>query len=450
MSTGVSGLISGIDTASMVDALVAAASRPISLLNTQKGALEDRQEAYATLASRMTALQDALNDVSDVETLRSTSGTSSDDSAVSVTVDNDAVVGRYSVEVTQLASATMAVSAGMSSRTADGTVATGTLNITVGSTTTAVTIDSNSSNLDDLVDAINEQVDGVTAYVMDTGDATNPYRLVIMGEDTGDENAVTIDTSGLDAMTGTVPTFTNATDAEDAIVSINGVEVRSASNTFDSVISGVTFNVESLTSDTVEITVEPDNDAVVAKMQAVVDAWNAVTSQIRTQKVWNPDENIKGAFVGELVPGQAMSSMQSLISSSWGTGAIDSLSALGLTTAQDGDLEFDTAAFTTALTDDFDSVIDLMSGEDGPAAALSTLIDTFTDEDEGLLTVRDESLSGQIEDIDTRISNVERKISAYRTRLEKQFTAMELAMSRFQNAESALTALLPDTNSSDS
>lgn len=449
MSNGVSGLISGIDTASMVDGLVAAASRPITLLNARKDAFEDRHDAYATLASRMSTLQDALNDISDIDELRSTSGTSSDDSAVSVTVDNDAVVGRYAVEVTQLATSTMAVSAGFSSRDTDGTVATGTLNITVGSTTTAVTIDSGTSNLDDLVAAINDQVEGVTAYVMDTGDATNPYRLVISGQDTGDDAAVTIDTSGLTG-TGTVPTFTDATSAADAIVSINGVEVRSASNTFDGVISGVTFNVESLATDTVEITVEPDNDAVVSKMQAVVDAWNAVTSQIRSQKVWNPDENIEGAFVGESLPGQLMSGMQSLMASSWGSSSVDAMSHLGITTAQDGDLEFDTAVFTAALNDDFDATLDFMSGDDGPAAALSTLIDTYTDEDDGLLVARQESLDGQVEDIDTRIESVGRKITAYRERLESQFLAMELAMSRFQSAESALTALMPDTNSSDS
>jgi flagellar hook-associated protein 2 len=452
MTMTIGGLASGIDTDSIVSSLVTAANRPKVVLQAQETALEAKQSAYGTLSSRLTALKTSLTDIDTVSEFRAVSGTSSDDDVVGVSVTGDAVVGRFSVKVDQLAAASMEVSGAYSSRTASGTIGTGTLSISVGSTTTNVTVDASTSSLDDLAAAINDQVDGVTAYVMDTGDATNPYRLVVSGNDTGLDNAVTLDTSGLDPGTGSVPAFTEATAAADATVEINGVTITDSDNDIDGAIEGVTFEAHEVSADEVTVVVDRDADAMVESLNAFVTAWNGVMSHVRAQKVWNPDESLKGAFVGESVPNSVMQALQAQTSRSWSAGtSITSLSGLGITTNEDGDLELDEDTLRTAISDHFSDVVALFTDADnGVNASLQSVVDGFVDEDSGTVTARVDSLADQVDTMTTRISDFQARTDAYAARLRKQFTAMEVAMGRFQTAQSTLLALMPDSTSSSS
>jgi flagellar hook-associated protein 2 len=447
MSTFTGGLVSGIDTGAMISSLVAAAAKPLDVIKNQKATAQDRKDAYDTLGSRLDALGTALASLDTLEEFRSVTGTTSDDSALGITVGGDAVVGRFSIKVDQLAAAAMSVSDGFASRTATGEVATGTLKITVGDTATEITVGTSQSSLDGLAKAINEQVDGVTAYVMETGDATKPYRLVISGDDTGAENAVSIDTSGLDGSTGTIPTMTEVTAAQDAKLEVNGITITSSQNEVSGAIQGVTFNAREVTSSPVTVNVARDTATMTTKMKAVVTAYNSIMSYIRGQKSYNPDENIRGAFVGESQPNSVMQRMQSMMASTFtATGSLSTLSSIGITTEQDGDIALDEDVLHTALTSDFEDVVSLFTTEStGVAASLTTMIEGFTG-DTGTVTGRSNSLATQLDTFDERISAFQDKLDSYRSRMEKQFTNMEIAMSRFQNAQSQLLALMPDTS----
>lgn len=448
----IGGIVSGIDTEGMIDQLVAANSVRKTLMEDKIDTWEDRKEAYSSLASKLESLETALEDLDTVAEFRAVTSTSSDDALVEVSTEGDAVTGRYEVVVQRMASAAMDVSSAFSSRTDAGSFATGTLAITYGGTTTNVTIDAADANLDDVVDLINDQVQGVTAYVMDTGDATNPYRLVITGDDTGADNALTIDTSGLDPATGTVPTFSQVSTAEDAWVQLNGVDIYDADNEIDAAIQGVTFtlNDEDPTS-TVTIQIDRDTDAMVSKVQTVVDAYNSILSYVSGQSVYNPDEDMIGAFVGETTPDMVIRGMQSILGSTFAaSGVFEALSQVGISTNQDGELELDEDDFRAALDADFSEVVSLFTGSDGVVAAWKAKIDTYIDEDDGTLADRQESLDDQIADMEERIEDFEDRMTAYEDRLRSQFTAMEVAMARFESAQNALLALMPDSSSSSS
>lgn len=448
MAYSVGGLVSGIDTTAIVESLVAAYAKQKTIMQEQQAALESRQTAYATLKSRLNTLKTAFEDISTVADFRSVTARSSSEDDVGVSVTGEGVIGRFSVQVNSLASSSMDVSSGFSARDTAGIFAQGTMNVTVGSTTTAVTIDA-SDSLDDVVDKINSGVDGVTAYVMETGDSSAPYRLVLAGEETGADNAVSIDTSGLDPATGTVPSFTQVTAAANAEVVVNGVTISQADNDIEDAVEGVTFHAYETTSSAVTVTVAADESAMVEKVQAMVDAWNSVVSQIRTQRVWNPDEDIKGAFVGESQPRAVLSALQTAFATTYGSGDLCALSQIGLSTTQDGDIELDTEVLTEALSGDFDGVVGFVTGESGVALTLSGIIDGMVDDDDGTVTARVDSLDEQIETMSERISDFQDRLDAYQARLEKQFLAMELAMARFQSAQGQLSALLSDSNSSE-
>jgi flagellar hook-associated protein 2 len=446
----IGGLVSGIDTEGMISQLISAASQPKQLMVRQQGAIEDKKEAFGTLRARMTSLKTAMEALDTPLEFRSVAGASSDDAAVGVTTSGEAVVGSFDVQVTHLATAAMCVgSTTFSSRTTGDDVATGTLNLTYGSTTTALTIAAGTS-LDDLVTQINDEVAGVSAYVMDTGDASEPYRLVISGQDTGAANGITVDISGLDGGTGKLPSVTTATSASDAALTVNGVAITHADNDIDGVIEGVTFNAYETTTSAVRVSVSRDVDGMVDKVNSLVTSYNAVMSYIRQQQVYNQEENMKGAFVGETDPRSAKSDLQSALGGNFSAASsvYSSLGAIGLETAQNGDISFDEDALREALNSDFGEVVKLVTNStSGVAAVVNARIDEWVDTTDGTLTERIDSLDDQIDRFQERIDRFETRMESYETRMRRQFTAMEVAMSRFQTAENALAALMPQNSS---
>lgn len=438
MSITIGGLASGIDTDGLTAALVAAASRKGDLLVAQKAAVTSRSGAYTTLSARLTALSEALAAIDEVEEFRGVSATSSDEDSVEVSVEGDAVIGRYAVQVNQLAESSLIVSDGFSDQESSGVIAEGTLSITVGGTTTEVTVDSSTSSLEDLVAAINDQVDGVTAYIMDTGDSSNPYRLVIAGDDTGADNAVSIDTSGLTG-SGTVPSFSEVTAAADAEVEINGVTVTDSDNELDAAVQGVTFSLNNTTTSAATVRVSKDLDAMVDAVNSVITAWNSVVSHIETQRVFDVDEGLRGAYIGESLPTTITQQLQSTVAATYGSGAIEALSQVGISTNQDGELELDEDAFRAALAADFDGVVSLFTDEsDGVAKALQETIDVFTDDEDGTVTSRLESLADLSEVYQERIDQFYEQMDAYEARLKEGFTQMEIIMSRMDAAMTVL------------
>jgi len=462
MSITIGGLASGIDTDALVAGLVAAASRPGDLLEAQQATLESRQSAYATLSSRLTTLQEALQAIDAVDEFRAVQATSTNDDAVGVTAEGDAVVGAFTVQVNALAAASLHVSQGFADRDDDTLGATGTLVITVGAAAAVtVTLDASHASLDDIVSAINDQVAGVTAYIMDTGDATTPYRLVIAADATGTVNDLVVDTSGLTAVptTGAVPTMVEVTNAADASIEVNGVVVTHSDNDIEGVIQGVTIHAYATTATDAQITagtgslervtVTRDEDAMVEAIQSIVTAWNAVTMHIATQRSWNPDENIRGHFIGESVPRQVTQQLQSAVATSYGSGEITALSQLGISTNQDGELELDEDALRDALSANFENVVALFTdaAPDGVNAALQAVIDGFIDEDDGSVEGRVDGLGDQIETMQARIAAFNERMEAYEERLRSQFTQMEIIMSRLDSSMSILEAFAASASS---
>lgn len=88
----IGGIVSGIDTESMITQLVSAASGPKTVLENKQTDLEELQTSYEELSSRLTDLQSALEALDTSKEFRSLKGTSNND-AVDVTVSGDGVAG---------------------------------------------------------------------------------------------------------------------------------------------------------------------------------------------------------------------------------------------------------------------------------------------------------------------------------------------------------------------
>jgi flagellar hook-associated protein 2 len=462
----IGGLVSGMDTEGMIAQLVSAASRQRTLMTEARERLEQRQGAYGTLRTRLTALRTAVEGMDTRTEFRSVTSSSSDEAAVGVTSDGDAPVGTYSVVVGRLASSAIATTqSGFSATTS--TVGAGTLTIGYGTASTTLTV-SAGTTLQGLVDQINDGVDGVQAYIMDTGPeaGADRYRMVISGEDTGSDHALSITNGGLSSAFD-LTVGAGISQAADSVAWVNGVRVTDADNDLNGVVDGVTFQLYETTvpsgadltsatppasSSTITATVGRNIDAMVSNIEEIVTAYNAVTSYIRSQNALDTDAGIRGPFVGETDPRSVRSALQQAIGDDYSAASsvVASLSAIGFETSQNGDISLDTSALRDALNDNFDGVVDMFTdGTNGFAAALTATIERWDDSDDGLIQDRIESLDTQMERQDDRIARFDARMTAYETRLRRQFTAMETAMSRFQSAESSLSALLNQNDSND-
>lgn len=434
MAISVDGIVSGINTSSLIADLVGSYSAPKRLLEQEISDNNALQEALTGLSSRLGDMQSALEDLNTEAEIREYSVNYTETDAFMAEATGAATEGVYAVEVSALAKSELEVSQGFSDTLSTGVIAEGTLDITYDGVTHQITVDSTNSSLSDLASSIND-ISGLSSYVMDTGDASNPYRLVVQGTDTGSSKGITFDTSGLTGG-GTVPTFTEQVSAADAQLSINGIAVTSESNTVSDSIQGFTLTLTGLTSSPVDVAVSLDQDGVKDKIQSFVDAYNEVIDYVDSNSVAADEEaGIEaGLFNGDSSVRRIISDLQSKVTtqySSMGT-TLDSLGLIGVQLDNNGKLSIDSADFTDALGDNLDSVMQMFTSSDGFGQAMVTGLDVYVDSSSGIIKQRNDSIDMTIDSLEDQVERWEERILSYEARLRTSFTAFESAAGSLQ------------------
>lgn len=202
-----SGLLSGVDYRSLVDAIINAQSRPITRLEDRIDRIETRSDAYLSFKGLLSSLKDASTALRSSEAFGARTATSSS-SSVSVSAANNAPVGSHEIEVFQLATAEKLGSDSFQDRSADLGLS-GEFLINGRRVAVAAT-----DSLDDIAQAINgvnsgSTASGVNASVVSVG--SSDHRLILTSERTGATGVDLVEVSGgvlkslgvLDATTST-------------------------------------------------------------------------------------------------------------------------------------------------------------------------------------------------------------------------------------------------------
>jgi flagellar hook-associated protein 2 len=430
-----------MDTSALIGAMVGVYSIPKNLLEADIESAEEKKEAIAGLKNRLEDLEDALEEIDDEDSFKVYKASYEETDAFAVTVDGSSVPGAYDVDITSLARAELEVSQGFADKSSTGVVAEGTIAVTYAGTATEIRVDSSNSSLT-RVAALIDDIEGLSAYVLDTGAAAKPYKLVIQGEDTGEDNTIEIDTSGLTGG-GITPSFTENRSAADAEVEINGISISSDSNTISDAVPGMDIELYQTTSSAETVTVTMDKEGIRANVQTVLDAYNEVVSWVGTKSAFNADADIKGPFVGETTVNRVMRGLQNVVSDTYDSSEdLNSLSLVGITTQSTSKVEMDTDDFDDALDDHFDDVMELFISEDGFGAAMKEQIDVYIDPVDGTLESFADSLEARIDDMEDQVSSYEYRIERYEARLREQFSAMEALLGSMQGTSNYLSAFL--------
>ncbi len=439
------GINSGLDTSSLIGSLVAVSAAPKVRLEQDQEDAQSTLDAVTKFKTKLAALQTTLEDLADVDNFGEFALSQSDVTAFTATAGSSATAGTYEIEVSEMAKAEMEVSEGFAEKSDTGVLSFGTLSVTVAGETTELEFDSEVT-LSSMASALDE-VDGISAFILDTGDASTPYKLVVLGNDTGEDNAISFDTSGMSG--GTTPTFTEQVSAQNAEVTVNGIEISSADNTLDDVIPGLDLSLTQETTEAVSVTINRDDEAMMDKVETFVDAWNELRIFHGASSDYDTETQAKGALYSEGTTRGIMDTLGlKMVTTAGESSSGESLSfaLLGISTTQTGNLELDRSTLGDLLESDYDYVAEVFSAEDGPGVTMSELLDDTYLGSDGFLSNKEDSLEGKVEDLEDTIASFETRLDSYEARLREKFTTMEVALGQLQSTQSYLSALLGDSS----
>lgn len=444
MSVTVDGLFSGLDTTGIVNALVAANSGNRNAMARQLEKDKATLGALTEMNNRLEAVASAAEDLRNISS-KGYTATVPETAGFTAEAGNGAIAGTYNVSVTSLASSEMEVSNTFADKTRS-VIANGTMDITVGGVTSTITVDGTNDNLVDLAASIDE-LDGVQAYVLNTGGAT-PFQLVIQSEETGADSAITIDTTGL-VGAGTVPTFTEAQTGADAALTINGLAVTSSSNNVGA-IPGLTINLNEAGLGASTIEVEIDQATIEESLTAFVDAYNAVVDFQVARSQYDQEAQTGGPLFGDGTSRRIVDRLGIMVSSGYtNESSLIVLSQIGIQTQQTGNLKLDTVQLSDAISAGFDDVIDFLTSDSGPLAVLQSEIDdVFVDPLEGAIKSRKQSLEAGIRDLEDRIADEDARLDTQAETIRARFTRLETTLAELQSATQFVSNLFPAQASS--
>jgi flagellar hook-associated protein 2 len=462
-TSSIGGLISGMDTTSVISQLMQIEAQPQTLLKNQLAGVQTDAAAYRDVNTAFAALQTAASALTG-SSLQSVFKAASNEGTVTATAGAGATAGSLSFTVKQLSSTHALISStAVGSLTAGANLGT-SLSLTTGGTTTSIAITDSTGtgnpSLNDVVAAINKSSSGLKATTISTGSG---YLLQVTAAGSGAAKAFTL-TPAAGATNG-LSILTQGQDAQ-IVLGAGGptpTTINSATNTFSGVLAGTSFTV-SQAGATPTLTVSTDTAAITSKVQALVTAANNVLTKIGgyTDSSSGSTAPLKSDWSLISLSGQIVDAVTNAVGTA-------SAASAGLAVDRYGAIQFDATAFTAKLTSDPTFVTTVFAGStgvgkdnikntpddtldvDGLGARLMQLADRASDSATGILTSLAKGEDTRAKDLQSQIDDWTLRLQSRQQALTDQFNAMETALGTLKNQSSWLTSqinALPSWSSS--
>lgn len=457
------GIGSGLDLSTILTKTESAEKAALTPISKQQTAFTAKLSAYSTMKSALTTFQAANTKLNNADLFSSTK-TSSTSTAFSATTSAGAVAGKYTIAVTQLASAQTLTSAVQPSNTTALATDDSTISIKLAGSDKAVDVKVTAANssLTGIRDAINKASAGVTASVIKTGDGS--YRLSLTSDKTGTDNAATLSVTGdstLQSMLNYDGTnssnMTQSVAAENAMLKVNNVDIESSSNTISDALEGITLNLTAETTGTQSLTITKDTSSVSNTIAAwatayntLQDSLNALTKYTAVDAGTNTQDTSNGALLGDSTLRTIQSQMKDMLTNMSSTSNFKTLSQIGITTdPTSGQLKTDQTKLDAALAKDPDGIKAMFIG-DGKTTGITTKLDTNLTgwlSSKGAIQAATDGVSKTLNNLTVQYNKISDRIDDTIARLKTQFTALDVMMSKLNNTSDYLTQQFATTNS---
>lgn len=448
------GIGSGIDLEAIITAFVDAESIPTEIrLQERQDRLTTELSGVSQFRSALSQFEDVLADLTDPDAFnqQSINASSSD---ISVDTNGLASNGSFDVAVQQLALGSRVETNPTSFAAATDTVGSGTLTFNAGVNSFDVDIDATDS-LSAIRDKINESADnfGVVANILTTDEGTF---LSYTSDITGSANTLSVSTS--DAVLDDISTNTTVEQAaQDAIITVNGNTVTQDTNVFQNTIEDVTITANAVSDvdspTTLSISQDEDNGE-----QLINNFINGYNSLVNTLSTLSNAEN--GALAFDSSIRQLRSQFSNILNDtvSGVSTSLDSLFDLGLTVNRQGELEISTDSLGDAssgqvLLDDalaanLSGIAELFSADNGIGTQFSELIDSYNNDSDGSLNLRQDSLNEGFDDIEDELISLQERLESFESTLRSRFTSLDSTIAGFTATGDFLLSALAVNNDS--
>ncbi len=457
-----------IDVQGIVSQLMSIERQPLQAMQTAASGVNTKLSAVGRVQSALSNLQTAARELTNLNTWKSVTASSSDESVAKATASTGAAAGVYDLTVNRLAQRqTLASSTFTDSATVIGggslsielgTYNSGTDSFTAVGTPLSVTVAAGST-LAQVRDAINASASAsVTASIVDDGSGS---RLVLRSTATGEKNSIrmlatdsdgtnTDSVAGLSrlaydptAAAGAGRNLTQTQAAQDASVTISGLTVTSSTNTVSGAIENVTLDLRKVSTGSTSISVATNTSSMRGVIDKFVTAWNEANSTLNVATNYNAETKVAGPLQGNNTFIGLQRQLRNTMSSTLASGSLTRLSDAGIEVQRDGSLKVSTSRLDPFLATPeklkylFANSSDTDSTVIGIARRMDTLITGVLGSDGAIpaatdaLKTRQTQLTDQQRSFQVRLTSIEK-------RLIDQYSAVNKNISEISGAATSL------------
>lgn len=124
-------------------------------------------------------------------------------------------------------------------------------------------------------------------------------------------------------------------------------------------------------------------------------------------------------------------------------GPFTSIFDIGLGVDKEGYLEKSSLvrSLNEAMDDNFDNIGKAFAGENGVAKQFEALLNNYVDSD-GIIKQREESLNGQLDELEDDVLNHQYRMEELETRLRQQYSGLDVLLAQMQSTQTYLSSQL--------
>lgn len=488
-----SGMVSGMDTESLVQGLVEAQKIKNKRTSDKSANLTFKQDKWKELNTKLYSLyKNQLEKLTRVGNYSAKKVTSTDEKNVAVSGNSSAIEGNHKLEVLDVASAQYLTGAKITgaggAKITDtaktkledlGVAVNSTYTVTAGGTTKTLTV-TDETTMDDFTKFLGSA--GLNAsFDKEQG------RFFISSKATGTDNAfsITTDDSTNDSISklGLEVSANGATlkAASNSKIKLNGATLESSSNTYN--VNGLTIEAKGKTTGEVDINVVKDPQNTYDMIKDFVKSYNEIIKEMNTlydapsskgyaplssdEKAAMSDKEVelweakitdsilrRDTKLGTLNQAMKTSAMTAVEVN----GKTYSLASFGIATSSDysekgllhiaGDKDDPTTADATdkllkALQDDPDLVMNVVKGvADNMYSLMQDKMQSIPNVSSALTFYDDKSMNEMQTKYKKEMAVLETKLLEMENKYYKQFSAMETQLSKLQSQSNSLLSML--------
>jgi flagellar hook-associated protein 2 len=453
--TTITGVGSGFDTQAIVKSLVDAERAPKQAqINLQSQKATTQLSSIGKIQAALDAFRGALTSMGTDNSFSGLTGTSSDEKVATMTANQGAASGSFSLVVNQLATPSK-----LSTKSFAGGQSTV---VNSGTTPTTLTISQSGKNFDLKVpagatlqqvrDSINSQFGtaGLSANILTD---SNGSRLILTSTNAGVGSDLTMSgNSGID--TG----YTVVSEPKNAKYTIDGIAAESKTNSITDAVSGVSIKLLSVSplttpSDTAStarnaltISVSTSTTALKSGVKGFVDTYNALLKAMNAETKVTKDaagNSVAATLTGDSTMRTLQAAIRNEFNALSGNGTLKSLAQFGVTTDRDtGALSIDAKQWDKAVLTNAADINSIFSGKTGLLARLTAATDGYAKATTGILATRSTSLSDSLKDLNKQQVALDERLTTMQDSLTRKYTAMDTLVAQLRQQSSSILGTL--------